>query len=137
MGPQPYWNKKNGLVDTAARDAINNHLLSNVKLPREDIKCIIRETVTNKWELQWDMTQANKLCNIKNDVRPYRVSARKNRQWERTLTRVRIGHSKVTHGFVMDGGHPPFCEVCLVPLTMLHIVAEYPTFSDDECWLLV
>ena len=32
----------------------------------------------------------------------------------------------------MDGGHPPFCEDCLVPLTMLHIIAECTTFTDER-----
>ena len=104
--PSHIGTKENEQVDTAARDAINNDLISNVKLPRKGIKCVIRERVTNKWELQWDKTQAKKFRNIKNNVRHNRVSANKNRQWERTLTRVRIRHNKLTHGFLIESGHP-------------------------------
>ena len=41
----------------------------------------------------------------------------------------------MTHGFLMEGAPPPYCEDCIVPLTVHHVVAECPTYVEarDEC----
>ena len=48
-----------------------------------------------------------------------------NRQWERCLTRLRIGHSKLTHGHYISREQPPTCED--TPLTIKRILTERPS----------
>ena len=43
------------------------------------------------------------------------------------LCRLRIGHTRLSHGFLMEGGPQPFCEDCLVPLTIKHVMVECPS----------
>lgn len=31
----------------------------------------------------------------------------------------------------MEGGHLPYCEDCIVPLTVKHILIECPTFNNE------
>ena len=50
------------------------------------------------------------------------------RKWETVLCRLRIGHTRLTHGFLMSGSNPPDCDDCLVPLTVRHIICECPKF---------
>ena len=50
------------------------------------------------------------------------------RKWETVLCRLRIGHTRLTHGFLMTGSNHPDCNDCLVPLTVRHILCECPTF---------
>ena len=36
----------------------------------------------------------------------------------------------LTHDFLMEGGHQPFCDDCLVSLTFKHIVLECPNYIE-------
>ena len=54
------------------------------------------------------------------------------RQREVILCRLRIGHTRLTHGFLMSGDHQPFCEDCLVPLTVRHLMVECPSLLDER-----
>ena len=52
------------------------------------------------------------------------------RRWETALCRLRIGHSRLAHGFLMARGPQPFCDDCLVPLTVRHLLVECPSLGD-------
>ena len=56
-----------------------------------------------------------------------------NRQWERCLTRLRIGYSKLKHGHYMSREQSPTCEDCGedTPLTIKHIIlTECPSLNN-------
>ena len=36
----------------------------------------------------------------------------------------------MTHGYLMADEYPPFCEDCLVPLTVRHILVECPSLGE-------
>ena len=55
------------------------------------------------------------------------------RKLEVILCRLRIGHSRLTHGYLMSGDYQPFCQDCLVPLTVRHFLIECPSFEDARC----
>ena len=40
------------------------------------------------------------------------------------LNRLRIGHSRLTHSFLLYGDGPPTCQSCGIPLTVKHILVE-------------
>ena len=52
------------------------------------------------------------------------------RKYQTALCRLRIGHARLTHGFLMAGENQPFCEDCLVPLTVRHLLVECPSLRD-------
>ena len=54
------------------------------------------------------------------------------RKFEVILSRLRIGHTRLTHGFLMEKGPQPFCNDCLVPLTVRHLIVECPSFIDER-----
>ena len=46
------------------------------------------------------------------------------------LCRLRVGHTRLTHGFLMSGDHQPFCDDCLVPLSVKHLLIECPSSNE-------
>ena len=54
------------------------------------------------------------------------------RQQEIRLCRLRIGHTRLTHSFLMSGESQPYCEDCLVPLTIKHALIECPSFQEER-----
>lgn len=53
-----------------------------------------------------------------------------NRQIEVVVTRLKIGHTRLTHGRLMAGDTtPPVCEECQEPLSVAHVVERCAAFS--------
>jgi len=40
------------------------------------------------------------------------------------LNRLRIGHSRLTHSYLLYGDGPPTCQSCGIPLTVKHVLVE-------------
>ena len=40
------------------------------------------------------------------------------------LNRLQIGHSRLTHSYLLYGDGPPTCQFCGIPLTVKHILVE-------------
>ena len=48
------------------------------------------------------------------------------------MTRLRIGHSRLTHVHLLEGNPQPYCDDCLVPLTVRHLLVECPSLVDER-----
>ena len=46
------------------------------------------------------------------------------------INRLRIGHTRLTHSYLLAGGDQPQCVTCQCPLTVKHILIECPDFRD-------
>ena len=46
------------------------------------------------------------------------------------LARLRIGHTRLIHSHLMSGEYQPFCDDCLVPLTVRHLLVECPSLVE-------
>ena len=46
------------------------------------------------------------------------------------INRLRIGHTRLTHSYLLAGGHQPECVTCQCPLTVKHILVECTDFRD-------
>ena len=81
----------------------------------------------------------NKLRTVKDSVHPWPTSSRVNRQEEVVLARLRIGHTQLTLTHLISGDPTPFCDGCLVPLTVVHMLIECPDYNNKRrrafrCW---
>ena len=46
------------------------------------------------------------------------------------LNRLQIGHSCLTHSYLLSGDDSPTCQPCRIPLTVKHILVECATLRD-------
>lgn len=122
----------NEMADTHAGDVVGNSDIQLCKIPRLDFKCHIKQVCTNAWKTEWRDTINNKYREISEFITPPIGSSSPDREWERALTRLRIGHSKLTHGFLMDGTPQTVCDRCFVPLSMKHILIECYKYSNER-----
>ena len=86
----------------------------------------------NMWRMEWRNVEGNKLRDIKDNIETWQSSNLKNRKESIIMTRLRIGHTRLTHQYLMEGGHQPYCDDCIVPLTVKHVLAECPSFGDTR-----
>ena len=125
----------NERADKLARDATKSNVRMNDRLLRIDCKAAIKRKYREEWRNRWSNTANNKLRNITDNLSPLPNSRCSNRKWERVLTRLRIGHSRITHDHLLSGtsnGEPPTCEECPdgVPLTIEHLLTSCPAFNN-------
>ena len=63
------------------------------------------------WEARWDIVdQANKLKIIKNDIELWLNMTKLSKKDVILLTRLRLGHTKITQSHLMDRSPPPLCN---------------------------
>ena len=81
-------------------------------IPPSDFKPIIRKHITAMWQATWDESPLNKLHEIApivNEPRTHHLSTRRDQS---VFNRCRIGHSRLTHEFLLKGEPPPECIPC-------------------------
>jgi len=76
----------------------------------------------DEWQEIWDCCEGNKLHSIYPTVGILRHSKNMFRYDSVLLNRFRIGHSRLTHSYLLCGDAPPTCHSCGIPLTVKHIV---------------
>ena len=85
-----------------------------------------------KWQEKWSSSQlANnkKYKNIRKTVEVWPSSFQKQRRTEVVLTRLRIGHTWLTHKFLLEGAGAPVCADCADALTVEHILVRCSKYS--------
>ena len=81
--------------------------------PAPDLKSFYRPLILNLWHKNWHYQINNKLRRIKNKPSPWSTSHRYNRQEESSLSRLRIGHTRLTHSYLLLRlMSPPSCLYC-------------------------
>ena len=119
----------NELADGAAREVIKQENFLNVPLPKGDICAAIKRKSREHWKEKWRQLpeSSNKLREITDSVTPLPYSSCEIRQWERILTRLRLGHSRLTYAYLMNKENPPICEHCQqAVMTIKHALIECP-----------
>ena len=82
------------------------------------------------WQATWDESPLNKLHEIApivNEPRTHHLSTRRDQS---VFNRCRIGHSRLTHEFLLKGEPPPECIPCNCLLTIKHLLIECVDFND-------
>ena len=125
-------------ADKEAKAAsVDQNVQIHNSVPHRDLYALIKSKLKWKWQQDWQNVdritgRMNKLRRIKDTVSFWPSSCSKNRRYEVVLSRLRIGHSLLTHGHLMEGRPAPYCEDCIVPLTIKHILAECPSYHQER-----
>lgn len=122
----------NEKADTAAKSAATRNENFNHLYILEDIICFAKRTLNNHWNTDWFRVTNNKLREIKGSVSPWTTSIRDKRREEVILTRLRIGHTRLTHEYLMTRSSPPICRTCNTQLTVKHILTDCTQYADKR-----
>ena len=94
-------------VDQIAKNSLNLHP-TNFLLPFSNFKPFINRYIVNKWQLLWK-NSVGKLFEIKPVIGQSQPVIRIVRQEEVVLARLRIGHTRITHSYLLKREEPPYC----------------------------
>ncbi|XP_058817570.1 uncharacterized protein LOC131680873 [Topomyia yanbarensis] len=122
----------NERADREAKRALEQQEVLNIAIDIKEIKRVMKTASLSKWQSAWIVTRNNKLREIKNSVLPFREAVIGTRRDDVALARLRIGHTKFTHQYLLEKEDPPHCRRCNARLTVKHIVAECPLLDEER-----
>ena len=120
----------NDLADHEAKEATDLNVISTQDIPVSDVKSYMKRKVIDKWKLDWEnKAEPNKLKEICPTVKgtPLNLGLTRKDSWK--LTRLRIGHTRLTHSFHFTGEDMGICVECEVPMSVKHILIECGNFA--------
>lgn len=96
----------------------------------DDIKKAVKTQIRKKWQLFWN-DQDTKLNQIKRTKFRWE-NHNFNQKEETTINRLRIGHSRLTHEYLMSKEELPTCEGCGTLLTIKHMLTECQLYQQER-----
>ena len=121
----------NEMADELAKQSLDSQEIHNIKLPHSDYKPKIKQLILSKWDTNWSKEHENKLHKIQPKLKK-RTPHHLNRKDSVVLTRLRIGHSALTHRYILSQDDKPFCVSCNTDLTIKHILTNCIEFDDTR-----
>ena len=121
--------KGNEKADKAAKEALNINVCTSDRMHYSDLKPSIDQHIRDTWQLQWDQQVYNKLHGIQPTLGRWAHGYRLTKKEEVVLARLRIGHTYLTHVYLLKGEDQPECVGCQHPLTVKHILLDCIDFS--------
>ena len=121
----------NEKADAAAKFALSLPV-TRMKLPATGMYPRITKLILNfdEWQEVWNCCAGNKLHAIRPTVGDYKQKTCLSRRDSVLLNRLRIGHTHLTHSFLLSGDDLPECGTCQCPLTVKHILVECVDLKD-------
>ena len=116
-------------VDLKAKESLNLHP-TNFPIQFSNFKPFINRYILNNWQTSWNNSVGNKLYDIKPNIGSSQSVVRNIRLEEVVLARIRIGHTRITHSYLLNREEPPQCVGCDKPFTVRHILLECVDFSN-------
>jgi ribonuclease HI len=115
--------KGNETADLYAKKALNQNV-TEYTVPYTDFRKYINDFINYSWQMQWNACQGNKLRSIFSQITTNMKINVYSRRDEIVMHRCLIGHSRLTHAYILVGNPLPICERCQNPLTIKHILIE-------------
>jgi len=117
--------KGNEMADNAAKEGIRS-VITQSKIPPESFFPHISKLCMEVWQDSWDSTPTNKLFSIKPVLGKNKLHTSLCRRDETVITRLRIGHSQMTHSYLLSRESQPVCDHYKCHLTVKHMLLECP-----------
>ena len=118
----------NERADSASKSALDL-TPDKSRIPYTDLKPTINKFLHRKWQQQWSNDIHNKLFQIHPTLGELRPASRKSRREQVVISRLRIGHTRLTHSFILKQEPQPQCLTCQTTCTVKHILIECRTFA--------
>lgn len=114
----------NDKVDKLAREAASSILEPSISMSSHDLKKHIIKKIKVLWNNQWLRNPPLKLHSIRENLYTGKASTMATRKKQVVLTRIRIGHTNLTHIHLITKETQNKCSTCNTPITIPHIFTE-------------
>lgn len=116
-------------ADKLAKKATTEQTTEIINTPFDDFKRNIRTHIRMNWEQTWNRNSSH-LREIKNNTIEWTSSHQSKRKESIILTRLRIGHSRITHGHFARKESESTCTTCGIKTSVKHIIIDCPKYDE-------
>lgn len=120
----------NDKADKLAQDSHNSNDIFN-NLSKQDLYRVYSTAVIENLQTIHENNHNSKILEIKPKILTQYFPSMHRRDAV-VLTRLRIGHSNLTHSHLLSHAPPPGCPNCQTILTIKHILIECPCFQSQR-----
>ena len=121
----------NERADGLAKAALSSSLTARSHICWSDLKPKIVMYIDTIWQELWNNEARNKLfetlLNLKESLCNRANTLYRNQ--ESVVTRLRIGHTWITHSYLLKKEDQLFCHACDSPFTVKHFLIECPDLT--------
>ena len=116
-------------MDLKAKESLNLHP-THFPIQFSNFKSFINRYILNNWQTPWNNSVGNKLCDIKPNIRSSQSVVHNIGLEEVLLAHIRIGHTRITHSYLLSREEQPQCIGRDKPFTVRHMLLECVDFSN-------
>ena len=115
-------------ADYWAGKAHDNPEVTRVAVGHQEYVPAVRRCARSHFALLWQDFRLTHLKAIKPAIGPWMSSRRDSRREEVVLCRLRLGHTLLTHSYILDRATPPYCDCCRCLLDVKHFLLDCPRY---------
>ena len=123
----------NELADAAAKNALSR-AVTDVLIPYTDYRPLVHQHIMDLWRHDWSKDRDNKLHRVGADVGqspPLESTIRD----DTVIRRLRLGHTRFSHSYLLRGEPKPFCHTCNRSLSVRHVLIECSLYARERIGL--
>ena len=118
----------NAMVDQQAKTSLSLEPTS-FKIPFSNFKPSINKYILEEWQTSWNNRIGNKLLAIKPTIGEYQSVVQNIKKEGVVLAQLRLGHTRVTHSYLLLDEKQPQCVGCDARFTVRHFLLECGDFA--------
>ena len=123
----------NETADVNAKAAISNDVVYDVPMGVKEFGPALHQKLRELFNQLWlRHPPQTVLKSVKDRAESWETSKRPNRREEIVLCRLRLGHTRYTHSYIINRDPRPECVDCGCPLTVQHILVDCPAYADQR-----
>ena len=124
----------NEAADKLAKDSLQYPPRNDLPCPLPDILNQIHNQLQTLRQFDWNTNPHHHLYNIKPQITHFNTSNQNTRLKETVLARLRVGHTRLTHIFIIEHRPPPTCHKCnnTVQYTIQHFLIDCPHLQQHR-----
>ena len=103
---------------------------TSFKIPFSNFKPSINKYILDQWQTSWNNSIGNTLLEIKPTISEHQSVVGNISKEEVVLARLRLGHTRVTHSYLLQDEEQTHCDGCDAPFTVRHILLECDDFAQ-------
>ena len=126
-------NTKVDLLEKTPSLSRSYHPITNILIPVADFLSMSTQSFKINGKSRWNLHPNNKLYKIYPNVSTFPALPNTfTRKEQTTLNRLLIGHSRLTHSYLINKDPAPTCEHCKCILTIEHILCTCTTYEHNR-----
>lgn len=123
---------KNDQADNFAKKSLLMSPIPNIPVPLTDLKNSLKSSFHDYWD---QVPFCDKLKSMQPSIQSLNIPNTLSRKDQVILTRVRSGHSLLTHAHLLNKQPIPTCDTCLTPISTLHLLKHCPKYRIQRLYI--